>query len=604
MIRRLVLENWRAYDRLDLELGPGTTFLVAANGIGKTSIVEGAAWALYGEAAGRPAHAVRKGAAAANATVDVVLPDQRVLRIARPMPTKLARTSAIPATALLDGAPLRDRTAEDVLRAQLAAEPAFLSRLTMLRGLAWGPVDQDALSLDENLSRVFGIDGLQRLLAELGRRRKELTRQINGARQTKPPSKSRLKELREEVAEARDAASAAADRHAAAREARREAEGAVAQHDALEEWQTADQRRREAAHQLAPEVAAVAAAVGIAAGTSDDPAEALAAALDSAERTLTERLGDTRVRRAVLADRLAALENALAELDTAAGQCPVCRRPLDPADADAARDGHRAELDALRAELATADPESDMQALDVVRALARRLAPVRHAAPRPSQPPHDAVEAASRLAAAEARGDAAVNELVAARAAAANAASTLAAAEQDEQAEAHLTALYHKEALAAAAAAATAAAIDGLMQQTVTPLADELSHRWKALFADRGELQLRGGSVSRIVNGHELPSSAFSDGEQASSQLLLRLLVLGAATNAGFCWIDEPLEHLDPAARRHIASLLSRAAAHSALNQVLVTTYEEPLARRLALRHPDEARVLYVRPDGTASQTV
>jgi hypothetical protein len=31
-----------------------------------------------------------------------------------------------------------------------------------------------------------------------------------------------------------------------------------------------------------------------------------------------------------------------------------------------------------------------------------------------------------------------------------------------------------------------------------------------------------------------------------TARLLLHLLALDAATQAGFCWIDEPLEHRDP----------------------------------------------------------
>src|SRR5262249_60945185 len=52
MIQRLELQNWRAYDRLDLELGPGATFVVASNGIGKTSLIMAAAWGIFGDVAG------------------------------------------------------------------------------------------------------------------------------------------------------------------------------------------------------------------------------------------------------------------------------------------------------------------------------------------------------------------------------------------------------------------------------------------------------------------------------------------------------------------------------------------------------------------------
>ena len=36
MITQISLENWRAYRSLELDVGAGTTFLVAANGVGKS----------------------------------------------------------------------------------------------------------------------------------------------------------------------------------------------------------------------------------------------------------------------------------------------------------------------------------------------------------------------------------------------------------------------------------------------------------------------------------------------------------------------------------------------------------------------------------------
>jgi recombinational DNA repair ATPase RecF len=48
VIRRLTLQNWRAYEHLELDFLPGATFVVAPNGVGKSSIVEGARFALFG----------------------------------------------------------------------------------------------------------------------------------------------------------------------------------------------------------------------------------------------------------------------------------------------------------------------------------------------------------------------------------------------------------------------------------------------------------------------------------------------------------------------------------------------------------------------------
>lgn len=59
-----------------------------------------------------------------------------------------------------------------------------------------------------------------------------------------------------------------------------------------------------------------------------------------------------------------------------------------------------------------------------------------------------------------------------------------------------------------------------------------------------------------------------------------RLLVLETCTKASFLWLDEPLEHLDPRNRRLAASLMAAAGDHT--RQLLVTTYEDQLARNLA----------------------
>ncbi len=87
MIRRLVLQNWRAYDRLELDLEPGATFVVAPNGVGKSSIVEGARYALFGAVPPLKDGATRVTATeGASAEVEVALPSGRTLAVRRPYP--------------------------------------------------------------------------------------------------------------------------------------------------------------------------------------------------------------------------------------------------------------------------------------------------------------------------------------------------------------------------------------------------------------------------------------------------------------------------------------------------------------------------------------
>jgi DNA repair exonuclease SbcCD ATPase subunit len=81
-----------------------------------------------------------------------------------------------------------------------------------------------------------------------------------------------------------------------------------------------------------------------------------------------------------------------------------------------------------------------------------------------------------------------------------------------------------------------------------------------------------------------------------SLTILLRLLVAQITTSVSFCWFDEPLEHLDPEVRRVVANLLSQVTGENGpLRQVVVTTYEERLARLLHARDEHQVTLIDVR---------
>ena len=84
-------------------------------------------------------------------------------------------------------------------------------------------------------------------------------------------------------------------------------------------------------------------------------------------------------------------------------------------------------------------------------------------------------------------------------------------------------------------------------------------------------------------------------GERSTALLVTRLLLAGSATRAPTVWFDEPLEHLDPRRRAATAQTIVRAAQAGAVGQLLVTTYEEGLARRLAATAPDTVELTYAR---------
>jgi DNA repair exonuclease SbcCD ATPase subunit len=166
---------------------------------------------------------------------------------------------------------------------------------------------------------------------------------------------------------------------------------------------------------------------------------------------------------------------------------------------------------------------------------------------------------------------------------------------EDEQLAQESEEAYHAHQRAAATAVAAEvmrATADAILTERIDPLAAEVAHRWKRVFGERGSLRLRADGHLVLVRGvHEIPFSQFSSGEKVVALLATRLLVLGASTRASFLWLDEPLEHLDPRNRRITASLMSAAGRH--VRQILVTTYEEALARRLATAA--SAHLRYVR---------
>jgi DNA repair exonuclease SbcCD ATPase subunit len=159
-----------------------------------------------------------------------------------------------------------------------------------------------------------------------------------------------------------------------------------------------------------------------------------------------------------------------------------------------------------------------------------------------------------------------------------------------------VTAGFERSAALEAATSALEAARQRILNESVEPLEDLLAENWRQLFVDRPGVGLQGdGTVSRRIGSEDLEYEQFSDGEKMVAQLILRVLVLRATTRLGFFWVDEPLEHLDPDVRRALAVLLAQAPEAPPFPQVLVTTYEEPLIRRLRASITN-THLIYVRP--------
>lgn len=586
MIRRLTLKNWRSYEDVTVHFSPGTTFVVASNGVGKTSLVEAARWALFARITGEHT-AIRAGTAIAAASVELELPDRRILEIERTLTVKSRR---IPPVVRLDG----ESQTEEELRQHLI--DAYRTEPTFLAGLTMPSSDQakdkpSALGLEEHLGRYYGIDGLKTAVDQLKAMQKANEARIKRIKTANAASAKRLEHLRAVVDET-------ARRVAAANEAYKTLQSRV---DSARErerfeletrtWQDHVAERNEAVRRLAAQIS-VDPGVTISAENIDD-------VLDHHLDEVEARLGTIRADIAVQKSKAALLAANEGQLAEAHNDCPVCRRPLDDNTIASAHETNAREIAAIRESIQELET-TENELLDQRRQLKAAQSEWRRV-PKPGEPaqaPDTDINEPMSSAQLSPLVEDAIESRVAARTDHLQAAQALDQAQSADEAMRELESLFKREASLIVAIRATEATLTQLLNDTIRPLASEVDQRWTALFPDRGHISTEAsGDITRNINGHPLPYNSFSTGESMGATILLRLLVAQMATTADFCWFDEPLEHLDPDVRRRLANLLSRATSgEGQLRQIVVTTYEEPLARQLQARDSDHVTLIDVRP--------
>lgn len=588
MIRSLHIEGWRAFADLQLELDEGVTFVVAENGVGKTSLVQAAAWGLYGHLSGVDAHSARRiGTDHTRVEVELELPDTRTLKIAREV-TGRAETVG----AWLGDTELDDDATALVLAEAYGASREFLSKTTVIPSDAVADDTTSAFQLREHLCRVFGVDELEAAAERLRRLHHDSGAAAKQVRQRTRRADADLAALRNDLALAEDASAAAEAAKETARAAVRASEehmsralaAQAARAMAADAWLDFTALRDEALAHLGAETGAA---------TVDRP-DRLTARLEAAEAVAAEALDELRREAATTVGRLAAIRTAAEELRTAGAECPVCRRELSPEDRAHADEANQRDTTVL------SDRERDLSGLveqasdrvTTLRTLSRRAGRLPDISKPSKQQAVDVEDASTELDHLRAEADRLVELAVEAR----TQRTTLAAQISIEESAAHemreAYIAHRREAVTGIAAEVMAATANTILAERIDPLAAEVSHRWKRVFGERGQLRLGADGRLVVVRGvNEIPFDQFSSGEKVVALLATRLLVLSASTRASFLWLDEPLEHLDPKNRRLTASLMATAGGH--VRQVLVTTYEEALARRLATA--TNAQLRYVR---------
>lgn len=585
MIQRLRLENWRAYDKLDIELGPGATFIVASNGIGKTSLIMAAAWGVFGDIAGvKGADEIRGDAEMAKVTVELRLPGAGTLVITRSV--DLRGRSELEAS-------FGDRTVtsqdelEEILAREFGADARVLTQLTfMIHGGLHET--QGEFELRDHLAGLFGV----RPLFEAAARAKSVASETASTlRKTKVVERKDKRQRDELVA---DLGSAERELEAA----QQTRERAIATLDeatnrlqGATEWDNYRRALSERSSKLAS-YAEVAASLLERAVERENVLDELTRWESEEERALSDL--DTRA--ATARGRADLIRESISHLETSDAVCPTCLRPLADHDIERAGEEHARELDSLQTIIGDAEDEAAKRRA-LLQNLKRILSDIR-SLPTPLEPssdeppePIEEIRRAHDAAREEVQGR---DQEVAMRSTALNAIrEALEEIDQGQARERELEEMFRLEGLANAAAQALDQTADRIMEQQIEPLVAEVSRRWKQTFG-RGGLQLSAdGRITRKVGSRTLSFGSLSGGERVWALLVARLLVAGASTRAPFVWLDEPLEHLDPRLRRIVAGTLAMASSRAGLRQVIVTTYEAPIAQQLMEDVPS-ASLIYV----------
>ncbi|MDP9300151.1 MAG: AAA family ATPase [Actinomycetota bacterium] len=588
MILRLRLRNWRAFDDLDLELGPGTTFIVASNGIGKTSLMMAATWVLFGEASGvAPTEEKRGDADSTRVDLALALPATGVVSIGRW--TDRRGRSRLEAR-IGDRVITAQEELEALLAEELGADPHVLARLTFMTHGGSLQSEQGEFHLRDHLARVFGAAPLlqaatsaERLVSEAG----SAMRRLKAARRTDAGERDTLlaeiASIDEQLASTRSRREDAVSRLNELDERRRLAEAWSSYRSAIATREEKLAKLLRSARDLVPE---------------EHAGNDVLAALDAAERDLQESLSSRERDLADTRARLVLTEEATDHLRRAEAICPTCLRPLSEHERTSALTQHDHQLSLLRSDIAIAERglETRQSALLSLRTVITGIRSV----PEPARPTHKEIRPADEDAIRDlyerARDEVIeVDRLIAEYSAErGNAVTSLEALQDEERQMEQMHSLIRVEALGRAAAEAFGSTADAITNARIEPLVEEVGRRWKLIFGTEGLRLSANGEITREVGNRVLPFRSLSGGEKIWALLLTRLLITSASTRAPFIWLDEPLEHLDPRLRKVVAGTLARASLGGTLRQVVVTTYEADVARQLMEDVPSSS-LIYVR---------
>lgn len=590
MIQYIRLSNWKAYEALDIDFKPGTTFIVAPNGVGKTSLVMALAWGLYGDKVKNiiPKECIRAGANQAKVEIALKMHDGAILKI-----TRVIKKRGQPIVIFdLNDDIVEPMDAENRLAGDFGVDLETAARLSLM--MDGGHIfASKALDLQSHLHHAFGVSDLIRaseLAKELAtraeRRRKALSETNRRQLSDRSEITDEIRKLEQELKQGEQTKSVLQTDLISIDQVRK----------AAIEWDLYHSQLSELHYSLTELNSEVSELVGDQRSTAEVNKETIGNRLMEARsffgnqgRKITSQLSEAYAAKT-------SAQNALELLSEEYRICPTCLQTIAADNLEAARTSHalimkRSQKDIERLEVEAAHITEQIHQVEKFRtrlyALTDPKKPISGATTRVGAIETDYQDALTSLNKQ--------NETIGAiRSRIKMLHDQLADDELAKQDQLRLTAAFRREGIATAMVHALETTAEELTANRIKPIATEVEWRWKQLFGDGG-LEFRpDGTITRIVNGENLSWETLSGGERIWARLVTHLLVVETSTGLSTVWFDEPLEHLDPKLRRTVAGFLATTAAHVRLKQLIVTTYEHALAAQLA-EDNDNTSIVYIR---------
>ena len=128
----------------------------------------------------------------------------------------------------------------------------------------------------------------------------------------------------------------------------------------------------------------------------------------------------------------------------------------------------------------------------------------------------------------------------------------------------------------------------------LTPIMREITHIWNHVFKNLNCKVSFDDNLNPIIEKDlgEIDFKNLSGGEKTVLLILSRSLILHNFSKASFLLLDEPLEHLDVENRRLIIKYLENFCKSGLIDQLIITTFEETLTRRL--KTETEVNIIYL----------